>query len=132
MSPFIRSPAPMSPSRIFSFAPKTRVAASAVIPVVMMKLRRLIMWPPLSKEPIMVSSFGGSPRRIVAARGEQLTRQAPGIAREFFLGPDLSKYWEHGCYGWGTPSLARKLFELKGLHVKYSGTRTYLGGLAAH
>jgi len=61
------------------------VAASAVIPVVMMKLRRLIMWPPLSKEPIMVSSFGGSPRRIVAARGEQLARQAPGFAREFFL-----------------------------------------------
>jgi hypothetical protein len=37
------------------------------------------------EEPIMVSSFGGSPSRIVAARGEQLARQAPGIAREFFL-----------------------------------------------
>jgi hypothetical protein len=75
----------------------------------------------------MVSSFGGSPRRIVAARGEQLARQAPGIAREFFFGPDLSKYWEQGGYGWGTPSLARKVFELKGLRVKYSGIMTYLG-----
>jgi hypothetical protein len=96
-----------------------------------MKLRRLIMWPPLSKEPIMVSSFGGSPRRIVAARGEQLARQAPGIAREFFFGPDLSNYWEHGCYGWGTPSFAPKVFELKGLQVKYSVIMTYLGTLAA-
>jgi hypothetical protein len=39
----MRSPAPITPSRNLSFAPKTRVEASAVSPLAMRKLRRVVV-----------------------------------------------------------------------------------------
>jgi hypothetical protein len=37
----------MMPRRSVSLAPRTRVEASAVSPLAMMKVRRLSMWPPV-------------------------------------------------------------------------------------
>src|ERR1700722_16476587 len=73
----MRPPAPMTPRRTVSFAPSTRVEASAVSPLAMRKLRRL------SIEPLSSSFFAEIYQlQFRAKRAYQKTGEGPESGRK--------------------------------------------------